>query len=318
MDRALNLREGRILYGSNNIYAVEEQGRVLQCRIKGKVLRTERAEYNPLAVGDEVRVQPDPISPDAGWIVERKDRRSALVRWNKKRGAVQVIAANADLLVCVSSAQSPPFRPRFLDRLLVSAEAQQIEALIALNKCDLEVAEGVRERIGDYRTIGYRVLECSALSGQGIPELAAALRGRVAVLFGQSGAGKSSLLNRMFPELTQRVGAISAKYDRGAHTTSFARLFQPQAGYALVDTPGIREFELAGVEPRALPALFREFAPHLGACAYPACQHLEEPECAVRSAVERGQIHPDRYESYLRMRDDLQAFCDEHHGSAYS
>lgn len=314
----MNLRQGRILYGINNIYTVEEGGRLLQCRIKGKVLRTSGAEYNPLAVGDEVSVHPDPLSAEVGWIVQRGERRNAIARWNKKRGAVQVIAANADLLVCVGSAQSPPFRPRFLDRLLVSAEAQRLEALIVLNKCDLEVEQETRERIADYRSIGYPVLECSALTGQGVPELAAALRGRVAVLFGQSGAGKSSLLNRMFPGLSQRVGAISAKHDRGAHTTSFARLFQPAEGYTLVDTPGIREFEVAGVEPRQLAFLFREFAAHSGACGYPACQHQEEPQCAVRAAAERGQIHPDRYESYLRLRGDLEAFYAEHHGSPYS
>jgi ribosome biogenesis GTPase len=318
MNHASGLREGRILYGINNIYTVEDEGRLLQCRIKGKVLRTGRNEYNPLAVGDVVSIQPDPLSSGVGWIVERGQRRNVLARWNKKRRAVQVIAANADLLVCVSSAAAPPFRPRFLDRLLVSAEAEQIEVLIVLNKCDLEVGDDVRDRIGDYRSIGYRVVECSALTGDGVPELAAALRGRVAVLFGQSGAGKSSLLNRMFPDLSLRVGMISAKYDRGAHTTSFAQMCHPAGGYTVIDTPGIREFEVAGIEPRGLSFLFREFASPSRDCGYPVCQHVDEPGCAVRAAVERGTIHADRYESYLRIREDLQAFFDEHHGSPYT
>jgi ribosome biogenesis GTPase len=318
MNRPSSLQEGRILRGINNIYTVEREGRLLQCRIKGKVLRTGQEEYNPLAVGDIVRVQPDPVSPEVGWIVERSERRNVLARWNKKRRAVQVIAANADLLVCVSSAGSPPFRPRFLDRLLVSAEAEQIEALIVLNKCDLEVTERVRERMRNYRSLGYRALECSALTGAGLGELAAALRDRIAVFFGQSGAGKSSLLNRMFPDLSLRVGAISDKYDRGAHTTSFAQLFHPADGYTVVDTPGIREFEVAGIAPRELAFLFREFAAYDRKCSYPACQHLDEPGCAVRAAVEEGIIHPDRYESYLRIREDLRAFFDEHHGSPYA
>jgi len=318
MQPAMSLREGRILYGINNIYTVQDGAELLQCRIKGKVLRTAGAEYNPLAVGDAVRVQPDPISPGVGWIVERRPRRNAIARWNKKRAAVQVIAANVDLLLCVSSAQSPPFRPRFIDRLLVSAEAQGIEALIVLNKCDLEVQQTVRERIADYRSIGYPVLECSALSGVGVPQVADALRGRTAVLFGQSGAGKSSLLNRLFPELSQRVGAVSAKYDRGAHTTSFARMFQPADGFTVVDTPGIREFEVAGVEPRQLAFLFREFVPLIADCAYPACLHQGEPGCAVRAAVARGGIHADRSESYLRLREDLEAMFEAHHGSPYS
>lgn len=318
MNPSSALLQGRVLHGTNNIYQVEGDGRLLQCRIKGKILRTERSEYNPLAVGDLVSVQSDLVSPGVGWIVERKERRNVLARWNKKRRAVQVIAANADLLVCVASAASPPFRPRFLDRLLVSAEAQQIESLIVLNKCDLEVGEGVRERIGDYRSIGYRVVECSALTGAGVAGLAEALRGRVAVLFGQSGAGKSSLLNRMFPDLSLRIGAISAKYDRGAHTTSFGQMFHPSAGCTVVDTPGIREFEVAGVEPAQLGFLFREFAGHASECSYPACQHVDEPDCAVRAAMEQGKIHSDRYESYLRIRDALQNFFDEHHGSPYA
>jgi ribosome biogenesis GTPase len=308
---------GLVLFGVNNIYTVEIDGRKLQCRIKGKVLRTGRSEYNPIAVGDRVAVLPDEYSPSVGWIVRREPRSTVLSRWNKKRQAVQVIAANADTLVGVSSVQSPPFRPRFLDRLIVSAEAAGVEALIVINKWDLPRQRDTEERLSDYQRIGYRVFACSARTGDGVPELEGALRGRTAVFFGQSGVGKSSLLNRIEPGLALTIGEISQKHNRGSHTTNFARLVRLPGGLAVIDTPGIRELEIADVEPAQLPFLFREFAELAPRCAYSACRHLDEPECAVRAAVESGDVHPDRYESYLRIYADLKSFYDERHGSPH-
>ena len=309
---------GQVLHGINNIFTVEVQGRRLQCRIKGKVLKTKQTVYNPIAVGDLVSLHPDPISEDVGWIVERRERHSSLVRWNKKRQAVQVIAANADLLVCVGSVQSPPFRPRFIDRVLVSAEHGELEPLIVVNKSDLAMNREIRERIDNYRSIGYRVIVSSALNGSGTGELKKALAGRTAVFFGQSGVGKSSLLNSMFTELELPVGDISSKYNRGSHTTSFARLIRTHAGCSIIDTPGIREFEIAGIEPRELAFYFPEFLSYAKGCAYPSCRHLDEPDCAVRRAVEAGRIHPDRYESYLRIHDDVEAFTRSFHGCPYT
>jgi len=311
------LRGGVVLFGMNNIYTVDSEGRRLECRIKGKVLRTERKEYNPIAVGDRVAVQPDEYSPAVGWIVRREPRSGVLSRWNKKRQAVQVIAANVDILVGVGSTQSPPFRPRFLDRLIVSAEASGLETLLVINKWDLPRQPQAEERLADYRRIGYRVLPCSAKTGEGVPELVEALRRGPAVFFGQSGVGKSSLLNRIEPGLGLAVGEVSRKHDRGSHTTSFARMVRLSGGLSIIDTPGVREFEVGDLEPAELSFQFREFgeiAPH---CAYPACRHLEEPGCAVLAAVESGEIHPDRYESYLRIYSDLKSLHEDRHGSPY-
>jgi ribosome biogenesis GTPase len=312
------LLRGTVLFGVNNIYTVEVDGNQLQCRIKGKVLRTERSEYNPIAVGDRVALRADPYSPEVGRIVTREPRQTVLSRWNKKRRSVQVIAANADTLVGVGSVQSPPFRPRFLDRLIVSAEAAGLESLIVINKCDLPTDSYCEERLADFERIGYRVLRCSAKTGAGIAQLIEALRGRIAVFFGQSGVGKSTLLNRVEPGLSLTVGEISQKHNRGSHTTSYARMFRLGGGLTVVDTPGIREMEIADVEPEELSFRFREFGPFAAECAYTACRHLDEPDCAVRAAVEGGQIHPDRYESYLRIFSDLQRFYEEHHGSPYA
>lgn len=310
------LQIGQVLYGINNIYTVEVDGRQLQCRIKGKILKTERSVYNPIAVGDFVGLQADPHSEDVGWIVERRPRTTSLVRWNKKRNAIQVLAANAEILVCVSSTQSPPFRPRFIDRLLVSAD--RLEPLIVINKSDLAMSAEAKQRIRNYKKIGYRILLTSALNGRGVSELRRRIRNKLAVFCGQSGVGKSTLLNRMFPGLDLVVGEISRKYDRGSHTTSFASMIRAAKDFPIIDTPGIRELEIAGVEARDLAFYFPEFVPLAEQCSYPSCRHVDEPDCAVRQAVDRGRIHPDRYESYLRIYEDVEAFAKAFPGSPYT
>lgn len=308
---------GQVLFGINNIYTVAVDGGERRCRIKGKVLRSEQEEYNPIAVGDFVELLPDPIDPAAGLIVARRPRSSFLCRWNEKRRAVQVIAANADQLVCVASARSPPFRPRFVDRVLVSAEAGSMAAAIVLNKCDLGLDQNTRGRIEAYRAAGYQVLECSALSGQGLESLHSLLEGKLSVFVGQSGVGKSSLLNRLDPELNLPVAGLSEKYDRGAHTTCFARLLALNRGYRVVDTPGLREFEVAGIRPERLGSYFPEFLEPAAACSFSVCRHRNEPGCAVRQWAAGGRIHPDRYESYLRLYEDLEEFYRAHYGRSY-
>lgn len=309
---------GQVLSGINNIYSVSAGDQLYQCRIKGKVLKSGKNTYNPIAVGDFVSLQPDPISADVGWIVERQERKSTLSRWNKKRRAVQVLAANAELAVCVSSVQAPPFRPRFIDRMIVSAEAGDLQPVIALNKCDLGLDQETEGRIKAYRGIGYQVVECSALSGRGIEKLKAVLAGRLAVFAGQSGVGKSSILNRIDPALDLSVGDVSSKYDRGVHTTSCAKMFRLDQRVLVIDTPGVREFEVAEIRPEELWHFFREFSEHASHCLYPACRHMNEPECAVRKAAEGGSIHYDRYESYLRIFEDLTEFYREFHGSPHA
>jgi ribosome biogenesis GTPase len=309
---------GQVLFGINNIYTVAADGAERRCRIKGKVLRVEQQHYNPIAVGDFVELAPDPIDPATGLIVGRRPRTSSLSRWNEKRRAVQILAANADQLVCVASSLSPPFRPRFIDRLLVSAAAGDMEPVVVVNKCDLGLEQATRRRIEAYRSAGYSVMECSALSGQGIEKLKSLLMGKMSVLVGQSGVGKSSLLNRLDRALNLPVADLSGKYDRGVHTTSFARLLVLDCGCTVVDTPGVREFEVAGIRPDQLWGYFPEFVQPAASCAYPVCRHRDEPGCAVRQSVESGRIHPDRYESYLRLYEDLEEFFRDHHGPPHA
>jgi ribosome biogenesis GTPase len=297
---------GRVLSGINTIYEVEAGGGVLRCRIKGKVLKTDARAYNPLAPGDEVTVVPDPATPGTGLITGHAPRRTALARWNRKGRAPQLLAANAEVAACVASGRSPPLRPRFLDRVLAAAADGGLEPLIVLNKVDLGLAAADAERLEDYGRLGYRVHRCSAASGEGVPGLAALLRGRTAVLVGQSGVGKSSLLNALAPGLGLRTGDVSARYDRGVHTTTHAVLVRTPDGLEIIDTPGIRELVLTGIEPRDLAFRFRDLAAFAPACAVAACLHEDEDGCAVRAAAEQGRVHPDRYESYLRVLADLK------------
>jgi ribosome biogenesis GTPase len=241
-------------------------------------------------------------------------RRTSLVRWNKKGRAPQVIAANADLAICVTSPSHPPFRPRFIDRLIVAAETGHMTPVVVLNKCDLPRDPGIEERLGHYAAMGYTVLSCSALHGTGLDILLPLLAGKTAVFVGQSGVGKSSLLNALSPGLRQRVGAISEKHNRGNHTTNFSALFITGSGLRIIDTPGVRELEIADVLPEEIGFHFRDFLPFMQKCSYQPCLHADEPQCAVRDAAERGDIHLDRYESYLRLLSELEETRKAAHG----
>jgi len=298
--------EAGVLWGVNGIYTVEAEGRTFRCRIKGKVLKVEEREHGALAVGDRVECLPDPVSPDVGWIVSRLPRRTRLSRWKRRDGAEQVIAANADILACVASAHEPPFRPRFLDRLLIAGLSGGLSPLVILNKIDTGVEPEILERLRQYRSLGYGVHFCSVKTGEGIRELEGLFLGRTAVLAGQSGVGKSSLLNSFDAALMQKTGGISAKHDRGCHTTTYGRLFVLPSGARVIDTPGVREIQPAGIAPEDLAGHFPEFAALAPSCLLGSCLHDGEPGCAVRAAAESGAVHEDRYESYLRILYELR------------
>ncbi len=297
--------KGQVLYGINNIYTVETDAGELECRIKGKVLKEGGNYYNPLAVGDMVRVEQDEFSANMGWITGRDGRTSYFERWNRKKKSPQIIAANADLFVVVGSAASPPWRPRFIDRMLVCAEVGGMKPLILINKIDLGLDPEARERIEFYKRAGYGVLRCSALSGEGIEELEKMIRSHTVLFAGQSGVGKSSILNRIEPALNLKVGEISAKYDKGVHTTNYAVMVTVNGKYRVIDTPGIRELFIPLIEPAQLRFYFREFVPLQEACAFPSCVHINEPDCAVKKALAGNKINTDRYASYVKTFEDL-------------
>jgi len=295
----LSLKTGLILTGINNIYSVYSENEIYLCEIKGKKLKGLENVYNPLAPGDNVSIAVDKITNTKGMIVDRLQRRNEFSRWNNKRNAPQTIAANIDYLICVASPGNPPFRPRFIDRVLVMAESN-IRVLIVLNKSDLGINEDTEKRMNDYEKIGYEYISCSAETGENIDKIKKIISGKVSAFVGQSGVGKSTLLNKLYPGHNLKTGLISQKHDRGRHTTNYSRLvFEKDSGF--IDTPGIREIEVFGINPDNLTFHFHEFIEFNNSCKFKPCRHKKEPGCGVRQAVEDGFIHPDRYDSYLRI-----------------
>ena len=296
---------GLVIQGINNIYLVETETKTIECRVKGKRLSEEQVSYNPLAPGDEVLLELDKIDDQKGQIIERLDRKNRFARYNKKKQAPQIMAANIDLVACLCSVKNPPFRPRFIDRILVSAH-QEIPVLIIVNKIDLGINKHVRERIELFKSLSYPVIETSVKTGEGISQLRNTFLNKRVAFIGQSGVGKSSLCNLLEPGLGQKIGKINPKYDRGRHTTCFSTLFRWSANSELIDTPGIREIEIFGIKSADLGFYFPDFNIHSKMCKFPRCTHRHEPDCAVMEAVNQGRIHRDRYESYIKIFEELE------------
>jgi ribosome biogenesis GTPase len=298
---------GIVLSFSNHYARVRcEDNTVRLCTIKGKRIRSLDGWYNALAAGDRVSVQI--ISDGEGVIEKLLPRRNVFGRFNEKGGADQAFAANIDMVVCVTSANSPPFRPRFIDRVSVITEQCGVPLLILFNKIDLGSDEHAEARLSVFESLGYKVLRCSALLQQGLNALRESILGKTAVFVGQSGTGKSSIINVLMPGIDRKVAAISEKYNRGKHTTTLAELFfSPEGDIAVIDTPGFRRLAMRNIEPDDLSAYFPDMMPFIGKCAFGAsCSHTHESGCAIMDAVQNGIIHYDRYESYLRIRSELE------------
>lgn len=297
-------QRGIVLRGTGGVWHIRnEQGEVHEGSLPGRVKKDAAMK---LAVGDEVRIERD--EHDRAWTVaEILPRRSRLAR-RAPGGAYgeRVVAANIDQVVIVFAAAEPEPHPRMLDRFLAIAAANEIAARIVVNKVDLRGEADVRARFGEYERVGYPVHYTSVKQHAGLEPLRDALAGRVSALTGPSGVGKSSLLNAVYPGLNLRVGEISRSVLKGRHTTVGAEMHPlPDSGYVM-DTPGLREVGVWGIEPGELDRCFLEFRPYIAHCRFTDCRHGVEPECAVREAVERGDISPARYESYSRLRDELE------------
>jgi ribosome biogenesis GTPase len=314
--------KGLVIRSSRNIFTVLADADALscadatprvkiECRIKGKILKEAEGFYNPLAPGDQVIVEIDPKHSGTGQIIALEKRRNVFSRFNQKGGASQLLAANADMVLCLTTAASPPFRPRFLDRVLLQADLAGIPPIIILNKSDLGIADlDVEERLEDFHHLDYLILRISAKTGAGLDELRELIAGKCSVLTGQSGVGKSSLINALLPDLRIKEGAINEKYDRGNHTTTMSLMVEiPENSDKptwLIDTPGIRRFVPDGISADDLVLNMREFAPLAGTCTYGlSCSHRVEPGCKIMEAVAAGVIHEDRYNSFLRIHDEL-------------
>jgi ribosome biogenesis GTPase len=299
--------QGIIYSGINNIYRVKDsEDREFLCRIKGKTLGKSREEYNPLAVGDQVVFQQDTHDSTTGLIDQRLERKNRFLRYNQKGRSPQTIAVNIDLLLCFTSPDEPPFRPRFLDRVMISAEWGGVEPVIVVNKSDQSCSEGMTQRLDAYKAMGYQVLFTSAVTQQGIDQLNGLIKDKQVAVFGQSGVGKSTLLNLLEPGINLKTAELSTKHNRGKHTTNFSIMVDRKHGGRIIDTPGIRQIFLWGIEPGELGEYFRDFSDYKEHCGFRGCLHRSEPNCAVTQALKEEKIHHDRYESYLRILEDLE------------
>ena len=299
---------GRVLavYGLLSVVEADD-GTYFRCAVR-RLLRTLSTDQrHVVAAGDKVLFRPAaenaigaPASVGAlpEGIIERiEPRHSALSR--TVRGKQHVIVANVDQMVIVASAARPRLKPGLIDRFLISAEKTKLRPVVCINKIDLIEPVDLQPLVGVYSRMGYAVLLVSASAGRGIDQLRRELNGRSSVVVGQSGVGKTSLLNAVEPGLDLRVAAVSEETEKGKHTTTAARLLRLRAGNGyVVDTPGIRQFQLWDVIPAEVGGFFRDLRPFVNYCKFPDCTHRHEADCAVKDAVADGWLDARRYESY--------------------
>ncbi len=291
-------RQGRVLRVQGLHSAVQlDDGSLRLCATRRLLKTLSTDQRHVVAAGDRVWVRPEGASEG---IIERVEPRTGVLS-RTSRGRQHVLVANVDQLLIVTSAAQPRLKPNLLDRYLVTAEKTRIEPIICINKVDLVNRADLEPLIGVYSQLGYRTLQLSASRGWGMAALAELLRGRASAFTGQSGVGKSSLLNAIEPGLALRVQSVSAESEKGKHTTTTAELIPLSLGGFVVDTPGIRQFQLWDVSPEEVAGFFRDLRPYVSHCRYPDCTHTHEEPCAVKDAVADGFIDVRRYESYLQI-----------------
>jgi len=304
--------EGLVIRSQSGFLAVKTESGEYTCRLRGR-LKQGDSEGDIVAVGDRVAITPH---DDGTGIIEEIHARSSAfsrIRSGIKREFRQILLANPDQIVAVFACAEPEPHLRMLDRFLVIAEKQQIGAVIVANKIDL-VSQAQAEAIfGNYVSLGYPVVYTSAQTGQGVDILENQLRDKISALAGPSGVGKSSLLNAIQPDLGLLVRTVSETTSKGRHTTQVRALFPLDVGGYVADTPGIRSLALWDTEPEELDAYFVEMRDLVPNCKFNDCTHTHEPGCAVRQAVEAGEISVERYHSYLRLRfeDESESFVDD-------
>lgn len=299
------LSEGRVLRVSARHALVHGSAGTVRCTLRKGLFYREAGYRSPLAAGDRVKLRT--FERGDGVVEEILPRRGHLSRLHGPTGREQVMVANVDQVLVTMSLAEPPPRPRLIDRILVAAGRGRFDAALVFTKADLVEDPGASGEVAQiYRDLGYAVVVASAVTGQGIDEVRSLLRGRVTVLAGQSGVGKSTLLNAIQPGLGIKVAEISRKRGKGRHTTTAATLHPLDGGGWVADTPGVRSFAIAGLAPPDVAIFFRDFEPFIDGCRFPSCTHDHEPDCAVKAAVEERRVHPSRYESYLRILHGME------------
>lgn len=300
------MQRARVIKSTGSWYtAVTEAGEHLECRARGKLRQSGSRSTNPVAVGDWVEVE----GQEGEWAISKvQPRANYIVRKSVNLSKEShIIASNLDRAILVATMREPVTFPVFIDRFCVAAEAFHIPVMIIFNKVDLldgEERQLLEEFMSVYRELDYETLVCSATTGEGIEELRSILSGKVSLLSGHSGVGKSSLINAVEPDFDIRIGEVSDVHRTGKHTTTFAEMHQLSADTYIVDTPGIRGFGLTDMPRDELAGYFPEMRALLSECKFYNCRHLTEPGCAVKKGVETGVVAETRYKSYLNMYDN--------------
>lgn len=286
--------------------ALTADKRKIECRLRGNLRLNDSKSTNPVAVGDHVILEFS-TTGDA-LITEILDRKNYIVRKSVNLSKqTHVIAANIDLAIVIATLAEPRTSTGFIDRFLCTAEAYEIPAMVVFNKIDIleeEEKNTMEDLMKTYIAIGYKSLAVSAVERTNLNLLKKEMQGKVNLVSGHSGTGKSTLINALDPTLNLKTGAISATHLKGKHTTTFAEMFELQFGGFVIDTPGIKEFGLTGMENHELSHYFPEMLQRLSQCKFYNCTHVKEPGCVVKTAVETGEIALSRYKSYLSILEN--------------
>ncbi len=303
--------QGKVIRARSGFYDVQHGGLVLRCTLRGTLKRDRKSKggrrlfADPVAVGDQVIFTQ--IDAEEGVVEEIKPRQTKFSRRyaGRHEDIEQIIVANAHQVLAVVSTLMPPLNYRTLDRFLILAEAGEMQAVICVNKMDLLDIDDRNQLIQTftiYQNLGYQVIFTSIEESSSIETLKEILKDRFTVIVGSSGVGKSSLLNVIQPDLKLRTGEVGEKTRKGRHTTTLVEMFTLDIGGEVADTPGIREVGLWGVDTDNLEYYFPEMEPFINTCKYNDCAHVKEDDCAIQTAVESGEIHPERYRSYVVLK----------------
>ena len=296
--------KGLVVKNTGSWYTVRtDDGQLLDCKVKGNFRLKGIRTTNPVAVGDRVEVN------EEGWIVNIEDRRNYIIRKSINLSKQShIIAANVDQAFLIVTVANPQTSTTFIDRFLASAEAYRVPVVLIFNKTDLLDEDALRYQqavVNLYETIGYECRQISAETGEGVDELHSMLDGKITLLSGNSGVGKSTLINRLVPGANLRTAEISDAHNTGMHTTTFSEMIELSSGY-LIDTPGIKGFGTFDMEPEEITSYFKDIFHFSKDCRFSNCTHTHEPGCAVLKAVEEHYIAESRYQSYLSMLDDKE------------
>ena len=301
------IKKGIVYCSTGSVHRVKSEGQFYDCIIKGKFRIKGIKSTNPLAVGDKVFFTTEPKKEAKGIITSIETRQNYIIRKSVNLSKqTHIIAANIDQVFLMITLKNPKTFPAFIDRFLVTALAYEINVVLLFNKIDiynkLELRT-MRDLKGVYQKIGYECHELVATDSKNIEIIYSKMKGKVSMFCGHSGVGKSTLVNAISPSLDLKTGRVSQQSRQGQHTTTFAEMFDLGAS-RIIDTPGIKGFGIVGIKPEELSGYFMEFAILKGGCKFNNCLHTSEPDCAIKEAIEQGEISASRYKSYLQLLEE--------------